>query len=163
MTRCGLLLVLALAACSGPEKSARHEASAAQPSEPTQGPEAPAAPVPFARSAPTTNGRFLVTIEGEPPGPPLNQPFTLKLRVEHALPDPQSAPIRKVQFHALMPDHDHGMQRTPRLTQTGPGEYLIEGLLFHMRGTWVVLVDVFAGIVSGQATIALEVGAVSAR
>ncbi len=162
MTRRALVLVLALASCSGPVKLARQEASAAQPSEPTQGPEA-SAPVPFARSAPTTNGRFLVTLEGEPPGPPLNQPFSLKLRVEHALPDSQSAPIRKVQFHALMPDHDHGMQRTPRLTQTAPGEYLVEGLLFHMRGTWVALVDVFAGTVSGQATIAFEVGAVSTR
>ncbi|MBM3984281.1 MAG: hypothetical protein FJ296_01100 [Planctomycetes bacterium] len=102
-----------------------------------------------------------MTLEGDPPGPPLNQPFSLRLRAEQVLPEPQSAPVRKVQFHALMPDHDHGMQRTPRLTQTAPGEYLVEGLLFHMRGRWVVLVDVFAGSASGQAAISFEVGAVA--
>jgi hypothetical protein len=158
-----LLPALALAACAGPAY-VEQEAPPAQPGQQAQvsTPSGPA-PAPFTRSAPTTNGRFLVTLEGDPPGPPLNQPFSLRLRAEHALPESLAAPIRKVQFDALMPDHDHGMQRTPRLTQTAPGEYLVEGLLFHMRGRWVVLVDVFAGTASGQATFSFEVGAVSTR
>jgi len=152
---------MALAACAAPARVAMQDPPAQADQHSQVPPPSAPEPAPFTRSAPTTNGRFLVTLEGDPPGPPLNQPFSLRLRAEQVLPEPQSAPVRKVQFHALMPDHDHGMQRTPRLTQTAPGEYLVEGLLFHMRGRWVVLVDVFAGSASGQAAISFEVGAVA--
>ena len=36
-----------------------------------------------------------------------------------------------------MPEHDHGLPTEPRVTQyLGQGDYLLEGLKFHMAGLW---------------------------
>lgn len=157
MSRRVLLLALTLAACACPEP-----AVAGRPVTPTStdaaSPSVPGAEPRVTRSALTSNGMFAVALETESAGPPLNQPFGLLLRVAHATPRPQPDPIRKVQVHAHMPAHGHGMFREPRLTPVGPGEFQVDGLLFHMRGSWVVLVDVFAGTASGQAELVYEVG-----
>lgn len=38
-----------------------------------------------------------------------------------------------------MPEHDHGLPTAPRVTQyLGNGDYLIEGMKFHMAGRWQI-------------------------
>jgi hypothetical protein len=42
-----------------------------------------------------------------------------------------------------MPQHGHGLPTAPAVTkQLGPGQYLIEGVKFNMRGWWVFDVGV---------------------
>jgi len=42
-----------------------------------------------------------------------------------------------------MPLHNHGLPTDPRMTQEiGNGDYLIEGVRFHMNGYWELLVTV---------------------
>jgi hypothetical protein len=37
---------------------------------------------------------------------------------------------------ASMPAHRHGMNYRPSITPLGPGAWRVDGLLFHMRGDW---------------------------
>lgn len=42
-----------------------------------------------------------------------------------------------------MPIHDHGLPTAPRVTrELGGGDYLLEGLRFHMNGAWEIYLDV---------------------
>jgi len=42
-----------------------------------------------------------------------------------------------------MPEHDHGLPTRPRVTaETGPGEYRLEGMRFHMSGAWEVSISI---------------------
>ena len=42
---------------------------------------------------------------------------------------------------ATMPAHRHGMNYRPSITPLGPGRWRVEGLMFHMRGAWVLTLD----------------------
>lgn len=45
-----------------------------------------------------------------------------------------------------MPAHDHGMPTRPRVTEDlGDGKYLLEGMRFHMSGSWEVSIEIEAG------------------
>ena len=45
-----------------------------------------------------------------------------------------------------MPDHDHGLPTVPLATQSlGDGNYLVEGVKFHMNGWWQITVSITAG------------------
>lgn len=45
-----------------------------------------------------------------------------------------------------MPAHDHGLPTSPRvIAETGEGEYLLEGMRFHMPGTWAIEITIEAG------------------
>ncbi len=41
-----------------------------------------------------------------------------------------------------MPEHDHGMPTAPQITgQLENGDYLLEGMRFHMPGAWQLLIE----------------------
>ncbi len=45
----------------------------------------------------------------------------------------------EIRVDAGMPEHDHGLPTTPQVTQRlGDGEYLLEGMKFHMNGWWQI-------------------------
>lgn len=60
--------------------------------------------------------------------------FTLQLR---ACP-PQAELLR---VDATMPAHRHGMNYRPSVTPLGPGRWQVDGLMFHMGGTWALQLD----------------------
>ncbi len=63
-----------------------------------------------------------------------------------------------VSFDGGMPSHGHGFVTRPRVTRNlGGGEFLVEGVKFHMPGEWVVSVTVQAGASSEQVTWPLVV------
>jgi hypothetical protein len=45
---------------------------------------------------------------------------------------------------ATMPAHRHGMNYRPSVTPQGAGRWRVEGLMFHMPGTWELRLDVQA-------------------
>lgn len=56
-----------------------------------------------------------------------------------------------------MPEHDHGLPTQPRVTQElGGGEYLLEGVRFHMTGSWEIEIRIEASAGNDTAIIALE-------
>ena len=45
-----------------------------------------------------------------------------------------------------MPEHDHGLPTAPEVTRNlGGGDYLVEGLRFHMNGYWELEFTITAG------------------
>ena len=45
-----------------------------------------------------------------------------------------------------MPEHNHGLPTSPRMTDAlDDGNYMLEGVRFHMRGFWELTVTVEAG------------------
>jgi hypothetical protein len=54
-----------------------------------------------------------------------------------------------------MPAHDHGLPTSPRQTEElGNGDYLVEGMRFHMNGRWEIVVAVSAN--AGRDTCVLS-------
>jgi len=55
------------------------------------------------------------------------------------LTDIQGSPVSNAQIELVggMPEHDHGMPTQPQITaETEAGNYLLEGVRFHMPGNW---------------------------
>lgn len=56
-----------------------------------------------------------------------------------------------------MPVHNHGLPTSPRMTQNlGNGDYLIEGMRFHMNGYWEITISIVAGDDRDNILIPLE-------
>lgn len=57
-----------------------------------------------------------------------------------------------------MPEHDHGLPTSPRMTRDlGGGDYLVEGMRFHMNGHWEITIFIRAGDDRDDIVIPLEV------
>jgi hypothetical protein len=54
---------------------------------------------------------------------------------------------------AEMPTHRHGMNTRVIVEQLEDGRFALKGLLFHMRGEWLITFDVAKGRVHEQAKI----------
>ena len=83
---------------------------------------------------------------------PVNEPFTLELRV-----DTDAGPVSgaTVNVRCDMPAHGHGMNVVPRVEEVGGGLYRAEGMLLHMRGEWVLGIDVVVDSVAESADFEL--------
>ncbi len=68
-------------------------------------------------------------------GVPLNKFFNLEVTIS-------DLPVDAVAVDADMPEHGHGMVTTPKVHPMAPGRWLVQGMLFHMPGSWEIYVDV---------------------
>ena len=73
---------------------------------------------------------------------PRNEVFELEVML---LQDGQLLAGPQVRVRGWMPDHGHGLVRTPLVTDLGGGRHRVEGLLLHMRGLWQLFFDVTDG------------------
>ena len=74
------------------------------------------------------------------PKPPLNKMHSWRLTLNGR----DGAPLQDVVvgISALMPEHVHGMNTSPVISESDdPGVYLIEGMKFHMPGWWRITLD----------------------
>lgn len=56
-----------------------------------------------------------------------------------------------------MPEHDHGLPTAPQVTRDlGNGDYLVEGLRFHMSGAWEIEFTISVGKARDTATVSLD-------
>jgi hypothetical protein len=86
---------------------------------------------------------------------PQNQPFDVEVRVlDKATGEP--ADDLELKVDAGMPHHGHGMNVSPEHTDTGVGEWLAQGLLFHMGGEWTLTFDVTADGVTERLQCVVE-------
>jgi YtkA-like len=85
----------------------------------------------------------------------INRIHSWVLHVETADGQPvESADITTV---GGMPLHNHGLPTIPRMTQSlGNGDYLIEGMRFHMNGYWEIAITIDAGGKRDTVVIPLE-------
>ncbi len=79
--------------------------------------------------------------------------WTLHIRDRSGRPVTDAA----VRVEGGMPDHDHGLPTRPRVTQNlGGGDYLLEGMKFHMGGRWQVTLLIEQGTTSDRVTFDLD-------
>jgi hypothetical protein len=122
----------------------------------SQGPENPQPRLGASREALTDRGSFKVAYTPRPEPIPLNEHFALEVAV---------TPVRSadgegelsVVVDADMPAHGHGMNTAPRVTSLGGNRYQVEGMLFHMPGDWVLLVDVARGVSKERVVFPLQI------
>jgi hypothetical protein len=102
--------------------------------------------VAFAQESHTfASDRKLFVISYEPGIQPLaiNRMHSWVVHVETA--DGTPVADASVSLVGGMPDHDHGLPTLPQSTQyLGDGDYLIEGMKFHMNGRWIITISIDA-------------------
>ena len=81
------------------------------------------------------NGHFRIIVESLVQPIMINKIHTWELKLESA----DGLPVSGAEITLLggMPEHNHGLATKPRVTRSGDdGNYLVEGIRFHMRGYW---------------------------
>lgn len=76
----------------------------------------------------------------QPPAIEVGRHFALDIRVCW-----DDTPTKLIRVDAFMPEHRHGMNYRPTVTDKGEGRWLAEGLLFHMPGKWRLAFDLEHG------------------
>lgn len=105
------------------------------------------AEISFARSRPTDQGKFVVTLTPRTEPVPINQIHSWDI----ALATAAGAPVSKAAFYigGGMPDHGHGFPTKPVVRETPePGKYVLEGMKFSMHGRWEIKFAIQSGEVS---------------
>ena len=75
---------------------------------------------------------------------PLNKIHTWTLLVTGK--DGSPVEDAEISISADMPEHLHGMTTEPRVSSgSGSGQYLVEGMNFHMPGWWEITLDISYG------------------
>jgi hypothetical protein len=72
----------------------------------------------------------------------VSEPFALEISI---CANPGAQPIDGIAVDALMPEHRHGMNYRPSVIDGPDGRFVVEGMLFHMPGTWRLIFDVRTG------------------
>lgn len=84
---------------------------------------------------------------------PRNEEFEIDVLI---LRDGEPQPGMRLAVSGWMPEHDHGLVRSPLLEEVGKGRYRVSGMLLHMRGSWQLRFQVFAGRDTETATFDVE-------
>lgn len=103
----------------------------------------------------STNGHFRVRISSAVHPMPINQMHAWTLQLS----DTASQPVSSAQIEVAgrMPTHDHGLPTAPRASRTAEaGEYLIEGLRFHMPGQWELTLTISDGSIRDTLVVPLQ-------
>ena len=104
----------------------------------------------------SNEGSFRLTLQSQPAPLPLNELFEVTVSVDaSAATDDSSNPVW-LRANAEMPEHKHGMNTRIVVEQLGDGRFVLRGLLFHMRGKWLITFDVAKGRVHEQATVSVQ-------
>jgi hypothetical protein len=85
--------------------------------------------------------RYMLAFRPEPMRLEVGLPFTLLMNVCTR----RDEPAELVGVDATMPEHKHGMNYATTIRSNGNGRYRVDGLLFHMPGSWEVAFDVRSG------------------
>lgn len=101
--------------------------------------------VDYATEQMTDGGTWMVSYTTVPSPLPYNAYFDLTLSIADAT-------GQTVAVDARMPEHNHGMNVTPEVTDHGDGTWTASPMLFHMQGTWEITVDVGANEPMERAT-----------
>ena len=103
----------------------------------------------------TDAGLFFITYESQAKPIIINQMHAWVINIQDE--DRQEVTDATIEIVGGMPEHDHGLPTQPRMTKNlGDGNYLLEGLKFHMHGSWVVTLSIEAAGKTDQVTFSLN-------
>lgn len=100
---------------------------------------------------------YRISIRPEQGAPRIGALHTWLIRVDSRA----GAPVAPTQlvFDGGMPQHRHGFETRPRVTDAlGDGVFRVDGVRFHMPGTWTLRVDVAAADGIDSAIFEVAVG-----
>ena len=105
----------------------------------------------------SARGAFVLQIESTLRPLEINRMHAWLLDIRDA--DGQPVEDAEIEVSGGMPEHDHGLPTAPRVTaELSAGRYLLEGLRFHMTGTWELVIDFEANGYTDRVTITLTLG-----
>ena len=130
------------------------EAASAAPASDRPTPALPDFGAPGWTRVTSDSGARLVCWRALGEGVPRNRDFSLEVWVFQ---DGEARAGLDLTVSAWMPEHSHGMLHAPRTRDRGDGSYLVEGMLFHMRGRWELRVQVDEGASTDMARCELTV------
>ena len=98
---------------------------------------------------------FLISYESELQPISINRIHNWVVHVESS--DGSPVDDATVTLVGGMPIHDHGLPTLPQATQNlGNGDYLVEGMKFHMNGWWQVTISITVNGRSDAVTFDLQ-------
>lgn len=100
------------------------------------------------------NNNFQVSYESQLEPISINRIHSWVLHVTDA--DGDAVEDAKITIVGGMPEHNHGLATEPTIEATGDGDYLLQGLRFHMMGYWELVLTVSHDGVSDNVVIPLE-------
>ncbi len=109
----------------------------------------------FSVPAASRDGRYLLSYASELQPLVINRIHRWTLRLELA----DGSPVEGATFEVAggMPRHDHGLPTQPVVTrELGAGLYVLEGMRFHMAGTWEIVIRIEAAGGSDTATLSAD-------
>lgn len=104
---------------------------------------------------PSNNGLYRVSYKSDLDPIEINKIHNWTLHIETAAGDPVTD--AKIMIGGGMPAHNHGLPTQPSVTKNlGHGNYLVEGMRFHMQGDWEITITVDAAAGHDTCTIPLK-------
>ena len=100
-------------------------------------------------------GTYCVAFQPRAERLPLNEPFSMRVRVLDSAARPLSDAQITLSVDAAMPAHRHGMNTLPAVTARGDGSFQVDGMLLHMPGDWELYFDVTRRGVTERAQVAV--------
>ena len=89
-------------------------------------------------------GMYVISFTSSLDPIPINKMHEWILRLEDANGDPVDG--AQLAIAGGMPEHNHGLPTSPRVTEnTGGGDYRLQGIRFHMKGNWQVIISIYEG------------------
>ncbi len=107
------------------------------------------------RSRPSAAGHYEVSFFSTLEPIAINRIHSWVVHIE----DRNGAPVTDAHITVSggMPEHDHGLPTSPRQTEyLDNGDYLIEGMRFHMNGVWEVVFTIQAAGLSDTVRFRVE-------
>ncbi len=104
----------------------------------------------------SSGGSFVVSYSSEIMPVPINQIHQWVLHIENTA----GQPVENAELVITggMPEHDHGMPTSPVVTEyLGDGNFLVEGMRFHMMGYWEIILEITQGSLNESVLIALRI------
>ena len=102
------------------------------------------------RSTQTEDGHFDLTLVAKEAGLAVgNNAYLLTVTPRNML----LANEMSVQVKPWMPDHGHGMNVKTTVEALDGGRFLVEGVLLHMRGRWVMTIEIQDGSVTDRVSV----------
>lgn len=100
------------------------------------------------------NELFQVSFESQLNPIVINQIHSWKLQVMTA--EGKAVSDAVISVKGGMPEHNHGLATAPSIEASGDGNYLLQGLRFHMMGYWELELSITQGSISDTVIVTLD-------
>lgn len=102
------------------------------------------------------DGHFYVMYSPDVDPIPYNETFSMYWMVHDGADHSHMLGDTTLTLDVTMPEHGHGMNTEPQITQDAAGGFQVDGMLFHMRGWWALAATITEGDVVDHATFYID-------